>query len=143
MTDSAYIIVTGHISLFPVILASIYAPNWDNPEFVSHFFSRRPNMTLHHLILGGDINCILAALQKELLCHFRPFNNDNSHAEGTKSLAPLETQSSSEIKLFLDGNQTPGMSSSTIWKSLPGLPSSPDLFLLGDKKKTKNKCDSP
>lgn len=61
-SDSAgrYIIVTGQLFPLPVILANIYAPNWDNPAFFSNVFSRLPNMTSHHLILGGDINCILS-----------------------------------------------------------------------------------
>lgn len=55
-----YIIVVGQLFSFPVILANIYAPNWDNTAFFSNFFACLPNMTTHHLILGGDINCILS-----------------------------------------------------------------------------------
>lgn len=60
-SDSAgrYIIVTGQLLSLPVILANIYAPNWDNPSFFSNLFSRLPNVASHHLILGGDINCVL------------------------------------------------------------------------------------
>lgn len=55
-----FIIVVGQLYAFPVILANVYAPNWDNPMFFSNFFSRLPNMTSHHLILGGDMNCALS-----------------------------------------------------------------------------------
>ncbi len=55
-----YVIVVGQLYSLPVILANIYAPNWDNPVFFSNLFSRLPNMTSHHLILGGDTNCILS-----------------------------------------------------------------------------------
>ncbi len=55
-----YVIVVGQLYSLPVILANIYATNWDNPVFFSNLFSRLPNMTSHHLILGGDTNCILS-----------------------------------------------------------------------------------
>lgn len=62
-SDSAgrYIIVMGQLFSPPVILANIYAPNWDNPAFFSNFFSCLPNIASHHLTLGGDINCILSS----------------------------------------------------------------------------------
>lgn len=46
-TDSAgrYVIVVGKLYLLPVILACIYAPNWDDPSFFTNFFSHLPNMT--------------------------------------------------------------------------------------------------
>lgn len=55
-----YIIVTGQLLSLWVILANIYAPNWDNPAFFSNLFSRLPNVASHHLILGVDINCVLS-----------------------------------------------------------------------------------
>lgn len=55
-----YIIVVGQVYGFPLILANIYAPNWDDQEFFSKFFSRLPNMATHHLVLGGDLNCVLS-----------------------------------------------------------------------------------
>lgn len=48
--------------MLPVILACVYAPNWDDPTFFTNFFSRLPDMTTHYLILGGDINCALYPL---------------------------------------------------------------------------------
>ena len=60
-TDSAgrYVIVVGLLYTLPVILANIYAPNWDNPTFFSDLFSRIPDMATHYLIFGGDVNCVL------------------------------------------------------------------------------------
>ena len=55
-----YVIVVGQLYSLPVILANVYAPNWDNPGFFSNIFSRLPNMSSHHLILGGDTNCTLS-----------------------------------------------------------------------------------
>lgn len=62
--DSAgrYVIVVGKLYSLPVILACIYAPNWDDPTFFTNFFSHLPDMSSHHLILGGDINCALSPL---------------------------------------------------------------------------------
>ena len=64
-TDSAgrYVIVVGELYTLPVILACIYAPNWDNPMFFNHFFF----MSTHNLIIGGDINCVLSSLDRSTL----------------------------------------------------------------------------
>lgn len=54
-----YIIVTGCIVNTPVILANLYAPNWDNDTFFSELLYSLPNLDSHFLILGGDFNCCL------------------------------------------------------------------------------------
>lgn len=59
--DGRFLIVVGHLYGLPVILANIYAPNWDDHLFFSNFFSKLPNMVTHHLILGGDFNCVLSS----------------------------------------------------------------------------------
>lgn len=56
-----YIIVMGRLYGLPVILVNIYAPNWDDNTFFTHTFSRISNVDTHHLILGGDINCVLSS----------------------------------------------------------------------------------
>lgn len=63
-TDSAnhYIIVVGRLNNAPDVLANMYAPNWDDRSFFTGFFSRIPNIDTHHLILWGDINCVLSPL---------------------------------------------------------------------------------
>lgn len=55
-----YVIVTGKLYNIPVILATVYAPNWDDAAFFTNFFSQLPDLNEHHLILGGDMNCVLA-----------------------------------------------------------------------------------
>lgn len=35
-----FIIVVGQLYGFPLILANVYAPNWDDPDFFSKVFSR-------------------------------------------------------------------------------------------------------
>lgn len=54
-----YIIVSGTLNQMPVVLVSVYAPNWDSPNFMSTLFSHLPNLNSHHLILGGDLNCVV------------------------------------------------------------------------------------
>lgn len=51
-----YIIVTGILFQTPVILACVYAPNWDNPGFMTALFSSIPCLDSHRLIFGGDLN---------------------------------------------------------------------------------------
>uniref|UniRef100_A0A8D0CTK3 Endonuclease/exonuclease/phosphatase domain-containing protein n=1 Tax=Sander lucioperca TaxID=283035 RepID=A0A8D0CTK3_SANLU len=60
--DSAgrYIIVVGRLNSTPVVLANVYAPNWDDSAFFTSLFSRIPDIDTHHVILGGDINCVLS-----------------------------------------------------------------------------------
>ena len=52
-----YVIVTGELFSTPLVLASVYAPNWDDTSFISSFLSAIPNLDSHLLILGGDFNC--------------------------------------------------------------------------------------
>lgn len=54
-----YVVVTGLIANIPIILANVYAPNWDNDKFFSDFLYNLPNLDTHHLVLGGDFNCCL------------------------------------------------------------------------------------
>lgn len=62
--DSAgrFVIVVGKLYTLPVILASVYAPNWNDSEFFNNFFSAIPNMLTHNIIIGGDVNCVLSSL---------------------------------------------------------------------------------
>lgn len=54
-----YIIVTGKLFHHPVILASVYAPNIDDENFITSFFAALPSMDSHQLIIGGDFNLVL------------------------------------------------------------------------------------
>lgn len=54
-----YIIVTGKLYNIPVVLANIYAPNYDAEHFISSFLGTLPNLDTHQLILGGDFNLVL------------------------------------------------------------------------------------
>lgn len=54
-----YIIVSGKLFGKPIILANINGPNWDNPQFFSRLIAELPDINSHHLILGGDFNCVL------------------------------------------------------------------------------------
>ena len=58
-TNGRYIIVTGSLCHTPVVLVSVYAPNWDDLEFMKKLISSLPDLRTHKLIFGGDINCVL------------------------------------------------------------------------------------
>ncbi len=57
-SNGRFVMVLGKLQNIPVILASIYAPNWDNDEFFVNFFSRLPKVDEHHIIIGGDFNLV-------------------------------------------------------------------------------------
>lgn len=56
--NGRFVMVSGKLQNIPVILASIYAPNWDNDEFFVKFFSSLPKVDEHHIIIGGDFNLV-------------------------------------------------------------------------------------
>jgi len=58
-TGGRYIIVSGILYQTPVLLVSVYAPNWDSPDFMTTLFSHLPSLDTHHLLLGGDFNCVV------------------------------------------------------------------------------------
>uniref|UniRef100_A0AAR2KLP1 Reverse transcriptase domain-containing protein n=1 Tax=Pygocentrus nattereri TaxID=42514 RepID=A0AAR2KLP1_PYGNA len=41
-----------------VLLVNVYAPNFDDVEFVNKLLSNIPCLSTHLLILGGDLNCV-------------------------------------------------------------------------------------
>ncbi len=57
--NGRFIIITGKISGKNLILANIYGPNWDNPEFFRKTFSLIPNISTTNLIIGVDFNVVL------------------------------------------------------------------------------------
>ena len=52
-------IVSGLLYSTKVTLANIYAPNWDDHQFISKIFTLLPDLNTYELILGGDFNCVL------------------------------------------------------------------------------------
>ena len=62
--NGRYVVVTGSIYNTKLILANVYAPNWDDSNFFHNFFSKLPDMSSHFLILGGDLNCWLSPLDR-------------------------------------------------------------------------------
>lgn len=53
-----YVIALGKLQNTPVVLASIYAPTWDDDKFISKCFSNISNFADHHIIIGGDFNLV-------------------------------------------------------------------------------------
>ena len=56
--NGRFVIAIGTLHSIPVTLASIYAPNWDDPDFFHNFFSKIPRIDDHFLIIGGDFNLV-------------------------------------------------------------------------------------
>ncbi len=54
-----YVIVTGTLFSIPLILANVYAPNYDDATFITSFLSCIPDLHSHSLILGGDFNFVM------------------------------------------------------------------------------------
>lgn len=54
-----YIIVSGCLCNTPVVLVSVYAPNWDDVGFIKKLLSLLPDLNSHKLILAGDLNTVV------------------------------------------------------------------------------------
>ena len=54
-----FIIVSGSLYHKPVLLVNVYAPNWDDEKFIEKVTSSIPDLNLHSLIFGGDLNCTI------------------------------------------------------------------------------------
>lgn len=57
--NGRFIIVSGRLFHLPVTLVCVYAPNFDDDNFMSTLLSLIPNMDTHYLIFGGDLNCVM------------------------------------------------------------------------------------
>lgn len=57
--QGCYIIAPGHLFHTPVVLVSVYAPNWDDADFFKKIMSLLPDINTHYLIFGGDMNCVM------------------------------------------------------------------------------------
>ena len=60
--NGRYVIVPGTLYQKPVILVSVYAPNWGDYNFMKNLLSSLPNLNSHVLIAGGDMNCVINPL---------------------------------------------------------------------------------
>lgn len=56
--NGRYVIVSPTLQNTPVILASIYAPNWDDGNFFVNLFAQIPNADNHRIIMAGDWNLV-------------------------------------------------------------------------------------
>lgn len=54
-----FVMVPGLLFNRSVVLVNVYAPNWDDEEFIKKIISLLPNLTSQQLIFGGDLNCII------------------------------------------------------------------------------------
>lgn len=54
-----YVVVSGMLYHVPVLLVNVYAPNWDDVNFINKLISLLPDLNSHLIIFGGDINCVM------------------------------------------------------------------------------------
>ena len=73
--NGRFVIVQGRLDNTPVVLACVYAPNWDNAAFFKHFFSALPDLNSHQLILSRDWNCVLHCSLDRSAVTPRPLSN--------------------------------------------------------------------
>ena len=73
--NGRYVIVQGRLYNTPVVLACVYAPNWDNADFFKHFFSVLPDLNSHQLILSGDWNCVIHSSLDRSTVNLKPLSN--------------------------------------------------------------------
>ncbi len=52
-----FVIVTGYLFQIPVVLVCVYAPNWDDVNFIHKIISHLPDLNTYKYIFGGDLNC--------------------------------------------------------------------------------------
>ncbi len=57
--NGRYVIVSGTLHQKPVILVPMYAPKWDDHNFMKGLLSSLPKLDSHLLIVGGDMNCVI------------------------------------------------------------------------------------
>lgn len=82
-----FVIVSGKLCNTPVVLASVYAPNWDDEQFISKFFTSIPNIEAYHIIIGGDFNFVQDAdLDRS---SSRPYSLSNSAKQLVSTAAKL------------------------------------------------------
>lgn len=62
-----FIIVVGELYEFPLFLANIHAPNWDDANFFSDVYACLPNMVSHNIIFGWEHNPFLFSYRSSLM----------------------------------------------------------------------------
>lgn len=55
--NGRFTVVSGRLFHMPITL--IYAPNFDDTQFMTTLLSSIPNIDTHYLILGGHLNCVM------------------------------------------------------------------------------------
>jgi len=98
--NGRFVIVTGKLYDNEVILANVYAPNLDDPQFFSRFIKLLPCLNSYQLIMGGDFNlCLDPGLDRSSV---RPGCATSKSASYLQSF--LEEYGISDIWRFLHPN---------------------------------------
>lgn len=59
LIQMAFVIVTCTLFQTQVLLVNIYAPYWDDVDAMNRILSSLPNLNIHQLIFGRDLNCVV------------------------------------------------------------------------------------
>lgn len=95
--NGRFIIVIGSLFNVPLVLACVYAPNWDDQNFFRKFLHSLPQINTHHLLLGGDINTVLDPVMD------RSSNKQSSTSKSAQTLQSyLNTYGVVDIWRFLN-----------------------------------------
>lgn len=60
--NGRYVIVVGTLCQYPVVLVNVYAPNYDDEDFMKKLLSSIPKLHSHYLTLVGDMNTVINPL---------------------------------------------------------------------------------
>lgn len=57
--NGRYLIIVGTLYQNLVLLVNVYAPNFDDPNFINRLFETLPSLNTHKLIFVIDLNCVM------------------------------------------------------------------------------------
>lgn len=94
-------IISGVVNKVPVLLVNVYAPNFDNPTFLSNSFGILPSLDQVSLFFGGDMNCTINSQldrsklnlsQSRMAAVLRNFMNTNGYVDPWRFRNPIGRQ---------------------------------------------------
>lgn len=72
--NGRYIIVTRTLYGTSVILANIYAPNYDDESFIKSVLNSLPDIHTHNLILAGDFTFVMDPVMDRSSKEYQPLS---------------------------------------------------------------------
>lgn len=83
--NGCFVTVSGPLFHIPVTLVCVYAPNFDDENYMTALLSSIPDMDTYRLIFGGDLSCVMDTLL------------DCSHSRGA-----ISSKMSRPVKSFME-----------------------------------------